>query len=150
VTETTVNDIRAYQNAIIKQGSYYDGEVQGLVTKDGRWKPIDFQPVKPLPPVADKAAYDAAIARNTDMFGLEIDQFDRIAKKNVAGMPTPTQRQVVQRESVDRTPSRPPAEVTSSAAAHLDADGLPDDERFRGRMVRGRWRRGGGVVEVGS
>src|SRR4029079_769242 len=43
VTETTVNDIRAYESAIVKQGSYYDGEVQGLITKDGRWRPIDFQ-----------------------------------------------------------------------------------------------------------
>ncbi len=82
VTDVTVQDIGSYRDAVIRHGHFYDGEVQGLVTKEGRWRPIDFQPVKPLPPLTDKAAYDAAIARNTDMFSMEIDQFTKIADKN--------------------------------------------------------------------
>jgi hypothetical protein len=83
VTQQTVNDIETFSQKLLKGGHYYDGEVQGLIDSSGRWRPIDFQPVRPLPPASEKAAYDAAILRHNDMIGMEKDQMARLAAKNV-------------------------------------------------------------------
>jgi hypothetical protein len=43
VTPQTVNGMDAYSARLLKNGHYYDGEVQGIVDAQGRWRPIDFQ-----------------------------------------------------------------------------------------------------------
>ncbi|HXH22488.1 MAG TPA: hypothetical protein VNN10_10685 [Dehalococcoidia bacterium] len=84
----TVQDVEAFGRSMLQQGSYYDGEVQGLVDANGRWKAIDFQPVRPLPPKGTPA-YDAAVQRHNDMIKLEADGYRKIAQQNAARTGTP-------------------------------------------------------------
>ena len=65
-------------------GHYCDGEVQGLVDSGGRWKPIDFQPVRELKDVPEGAARDAAIAHHNEVIKLEADGYRRIAQNNTS------------------------------------------------------------------
>ena len=49
----TFRDVRDFADAVLDQGYAYGGagggEVQGLIGPGGRWKPIDFQGLSPLP-----------------------------------------------------------------------------------------------------
>ncbi|HXH21936.1 MAG TPA: hypothetical protein VNN10_07885 [Dehalococcoidia bacterium] len=52
-------DVRNYASALVHLGYYYSGECQGLIGPDGRWRPIDFSGISPLP--SDPAAREAAL-----------------------------------------------------------------------------------------
>jgi hypothetical protein len=86
VTQQTITDMEAYSQQLLKGGHYYEGEVQGMVSNSGRWRPIDFQAIRPLPPQSDKAAFDAAVKMHNDMFNLEKNTLQKLAQKNAAGV----------------------------------------------------------------
>lgn len=88
VTKQTITDVEAYSQQLLKGGHYYNGEVQGMVTNSGQWRPIDFQAIRPLPPATDKVAFDAAMKMHNDMFELEKNALKKLAEKN-AGAVTP-------------------------------------------------------------
>jgi hypothetical protein len=63
VTAQAAQDARNYGDALLHQGyGYYKGEIQGLIGPDGRWRPIDFAGIDPLP--AGPAERAAALARH--------------------------------------------------------------------------------------
>jgi hypothetical protein len=86
VTMSTVEDVERYSQRLLKGGHYYDGEVQGLIDKAGRWRPIDFQPVRQLPPTGTPE-YAAAGAKHNDMIKLEADRLRAQALRNAAAKP---------------------------------------------------------------
>src|SRR2546423_13933336 len=49
ITTQTYQDIDQYASELLMIGYYYDGEMQGFVDGNGRWRPIDFQAVEKLP-----------------------------------------------------------------------------------------------------
>jgi hypothetical protein len=53
-----------------------------LVDKSGRWRAIDFQGIRKLPPKANAAEYAKAIKRHWDTVNGEADLHDRFAKAN--------------------------------------------------------------------
>jgi hypothetical protein len=87
VSQRTVGDLDAYKARLLKNGHYYDGEVQGLVDAQGRWRPIDFQPIKRLPTDPASAEYAQAIRTNDLNFASEHDRLAELAGKNAAKTP---------------------------------------------------------------
>jgi hypothetical protein len=50
VTRETAQDVRRFGEELYRLGyGYHEGEIQGLVGPDGRWRPIDFAGIRPLP-----------------------------------------------------------------------------------------------------
>ena len=43
MTRQTVRDVREFGDRLWAQGHYCQGDLQGLVDAQGRWRPIDFQ-----------------------------------------------------------------------------------------------------------
>jgi hypothetical protein len=82
VTDETVRDVARFQDAILKRGYYYSGEVQGLVTPDGHWRPIDFETIKKLPAEADPEARQEALAEHAEHFQEHIEMLEELAEKN--------------------------------------------------------------------
>jgi hypothetical protein len=82
VTKETVADIKTYGQELLDEGFYYQGEIQGLVDKSGRWRAIDFQGIRKLPPKANAAEYAKATKRHWDTVNGEADLHDRFAKAN--------------------------------------------------------------------
>jgi hypothetical protein len=48
ITDKTLNNLQQFGDELLRQGYYYDGEIQGLIDFDGRYRPIDFEKVRPL------------------------------------------------------------------------------------------------------
>jgi hypothetical protein len=48
ITERTLQDVERFGNELLAQGYYYDGELQGLIDFSGRYRPIDFEQIRPL------------------------------------------------------------------------------------------------------
>jgi hypothetical protein len=48
ITERTLQDVQRFGSELLAQGYYYDGEIQGLIDFSGRYRPIDFEKVRPL------------------------------------------------------------------------------------------------------
>ena len=48
ITDRTLEDVKQFGNELLGQGYYYDGEIQGLIDFRGRYRPIDFEKVRPL------------------------------------------------------------------------------------------------------
>lgn len=82
VTKETVADIKTYGQELLDEGFYYQGEIQGLVDKSGRWRAIDLQGIRKLPARANAAEYADAIKRHWDTVNSEADLQDRFAKAN--------------------------------------------------------------------
>jgi hypothetical protein len=84
VTSQTAADVVAFGNRLVQKGSFYNGEVQGLVDAKGRWRPIDFQSVEKLPPKTDAVAYQEAMRRHNNSIQAEADLYRGIAQQNAA------------------------------------------------------------------
>jgi len=82
VTKETVADIKTYGQELLDEGFYYQGEIQGLVDKSGRWGAIDFQGIRKLPPRSNAAEYAEAIKRHWNTVNSEADLHDRFARAN--------------------------------------------------------------------
>jgi hypothetical protein len=80
----TAQDVEAFGNSMLQQGKYYNGEVQGLVDSNGRWKAIDFQAVRNLPPQSDTAAYNSAVERHNGHIQHEAGIYKNLAQQNAA------------------------------------------------------------------
>jgi hypothetical protein len=48
ITDRTLDDVERFGDELLGQGYYYDGEIQGLIDFGGRYRPIDFEKVRPL------------------------------------------------------------------------------------------------------
>ena len=48
ITDRTLEDVEQFGKELLHQGYYYDGEIQGLIDFKGRYRPIDFEKVRPL------------------------------------------------------------------------------------------------------
>ena len=48
ITDGTLEDVKQFGEELLGQGYYYDGEIQGLIDFKGRYRPIDFEKVRPL------------------------------------------------------------------------------------------------------
>jgi hypothetical protein len=48
ITDRTLEDVERFGDELLGQGYYYDGEIQGLIDFKGRYRPIDFEKVRPL------------------------------------------------------------------------------------------------------
>jgi hypothetical protein len=48
ITERTLQNVQLFGMELLGQGYYYDGEIQGLIDFSGRYRPIDFEKVRPL------------------------------------------------------------------------------------------------------
>ena len=48
ITDRTVDDVVQFGRELLEQGYHYDGEVQGYIDFNGRYRPIDFEKVQPL------------------------------------------------------------------------------------------------------
>jgi hypothetical protein len=86
VTTRTVTDLRTYGQKLLDEGFYYKGEVQGLVDKSGRWRAIDFQPIRELPSKANAAEYAQAVNDHWRNINSEANMLEKLAKAN-AGKP---------------------------------------------------------------
>jgi hypothetical protein len=73
VSKQTLQDLRTYGQKLLDEGYFYDGEVQGLVDKSGRWRPIDFQPIKRLPSTAAQTEYQEAVREHWENIKGELD-----------------------------------------------------------------------------
>jgi hypothetical protein len=82
VTWRTVRDLQNYGDRLTFEGYYYSGDVQGLVDKDGRWRPVDFQSVRELPPETQPGARKAALARHGQMIDDARDALRELAEQN--------------------------------------------------------------------
>ena len=83
VTPQTAADVQGFGEAILKQGKYVVGDLQGLVTEDGRWRPIDFSGFGDLPDATlDPEGYRSAIERHYQNIQNEANQFIQMAKEN--------------------------------------------------------------------
>ncbi len=78
----TIRDVQDFGERYLKQGRYYFGELQGLIDENGRWRPIDFQGTKALPPEAQAAEREAAIKKHNAIFKAETDALSKIAAEN--------------------------------------------------------------------
>jgi len=72
INKQTVADLRTYGRKLLEEGFYYAGEVQGLIDNSGRWRAIDFQPIRKLPPKANAGEYAEALKRHWDNINDEI------------------------------------------------------------------------------
>ncbi|MFH0784921.1 MAG: hypothetical protein V2B20_23610 [Pseudomonadota bacterium] len=84
VTMQTVADIEEYSRRLLSQGNCYLGDLQGLVDEAGRWRPIDFAPIRKLPPPTDTAAYEEALRMHGSTFEREVSFFKKQAAENAA------------------------------------------------------------------
>src|SRR5690606_8492566 len=84
VTARTVADVQKFGNSLLRRVYYYAGEVQGLVDASGRWRPIDFQGVRRLPPRRDAAAYQEALESHRSMVDLEAAGYQKILNDRAA------------------------------------------------------------------
>jgi hypothetical protein len=82
VTTRTVTDIRTYGQKLLDEGFYYKGEVQGLVDKSGRWRAIDFQPIRELPSKANAAEYAKAVNDHWSNIDREANMLEKLAQAN--------------------------------------------------------------------
>jgi hypothetical protein len=75
VTPETVQDVRRFGLELERLGyGYHEGELQGLVGHDGRWRPIDFAGIRPLPTNPIEAVNARADhRREVERIALEID-----------------------------------------------------------------------------
>lgn len=85
VSEQTIRDMENYGDALVHLGYHYSGELQGLIGPDGRWRPIDFQGVAPLP--TDPAERKKAIVRHREQVA---DEVKSLQKKLAAKPPSKT------------------------------------------------------------
>jgi hypothetical protein len=81
ITDGTIESAQDFSSAILNEGYYYDGEFQGLIGPNGDWRPIDFGPVKPLPPPENVAAYEYALAEHNRHVNEEIESMERARRE---------------------------------------------------------------------
>ena len=81
-----MTDIRTYGQKLLDEGSYYEGQVQGLVDKSGRWRAIDFQAIRKLPSKANVREYEKAVNDHWRNINGEATKHEKLAKAN-AGKP---------------------------------------------------------------
>jgi hypothetical protein len=79
ITKQTITDIEDYGQKLLQQGYYYMGEVQGLIDDKGRWRPIDFQPIRKLPSPSDPGYQDALDDHKSNM-GHEVKLLKKFGK----------------------------------------------------------------------
>jgi hypothetical protein len=48
IADGTLEGVKRFGEELLRQGYYYDGELQGLIDFEGRYRPIDFEKVRPL------------------------------------------------------------------------------------------------------
>ena len=89
VTDRTATDVVKFGEKLAKRGYYYDGEVQGLITAEGRWRPIDFQSIERLPPRRDAAAYQEALTKHRANIEGEAAGYRKILADRAAGKTRP-------------------------------------------------------------
>ncbi len=87
VNETTIETLDAYRQRLLDNGQHYSGELQYFVDENGRFQPIDFQGIDPLP--AEPEARQKAIDAHNKQFAKEHDDLEKIAAENAAGHGTP-------------------------------------------------------------
>ena len=87
VNETTIETLDAYRQRLLDNGQHYSGELQYFVDEAGRFQPIDFQGIEPLP--AEPEARQNAIDEHNQQFAKEQDKLEKIAAENAAGHGTP-------------------------------------------------------------
>lgn len=75
ISPQTTRDMENYGDALVHLGYHYSGELQGLIGPDGRWRPIDFQGVGPLP--ADPAQRSKAIERHREQVAGEVKSLEK-------------------------------------------------------------------------
>ncbi len=89
----TFRDVRDFGDAVLDQGYAYGGagggEVQGLIGPAGRWKPIDFQGLAPLP--ADPTLRAEALSEHDGWVQRELDDLQKaLDEHNGVVDPDPT------------------------------------------------------------
>lgn len=85
ITMNTVAEAQNFGDRILQEGRYSRGDFQGLITKEGRWRPIDFGSYDRLPdPLTEKAAYDIAVESHKRTVKFEVESLTKIAQKNAA------------------------------------------------------------------
>ena len=71
ITDRTLENVKQFGKELLRQGYYYDGEIQGLIDFNGRYRPIDFEKVRPL---SEDLRIRAEQMRNhQEQIGREID-----------------------------------------------------------------------------
>ena len=83
VNETTIETLDAYGQRLLDNGQHYSGELQYFVDENGRFQPIDFQGIDPLP--TEPEARQKAIDEHNKQFAKEHDDLEKIAAENAAG-----------------------------------------------------------------
>jgi hypothetical protein len=105
VTRQTVQDVRDFGDRLWSQGYYCQGDLQGLVDAQGRWRPIDFQTYgritefDPAPVGAEGSTGRSSFERNMDNLAThrhwveaEAQRLQAIAEYNhVSRLPNPNQ-----------------------------------------------------------
>ncbi len=89
INEKTPQDVRNYGDELLRLGYYTDGDLQGLVGPDGRWTPIDFSSVKPLP--GDPVQRVVMEAKHQKAIGAQAGRLEAIRAEEAAVRgPSPT------------------------------------------------------------
>ena len=78
ITDGTLNDVQQFGNELLGQGYYYDGEIQGLIDFGGRYRPIDFEKVRPLS--ADPRIRAEQLRSHQDRLINEIDDLQSLRR----------------------------------------------------------------------
>lgn len=120
-------DVRNFGDELVKRGYHVNGELQGLIGPDGRWRPIDFSGIQKLPdnPV-DRLV---AVRDHEGNIEREAEFLDRIitSKQESTGPP-----QVAAADQIDPIPDGSPYRIldTQMARKKMDAQVPPaPDER---------------------
>jgi hypothetical protein len=95
ITNHTLQDVQLFGMELLARGYYYDGEIQGLIDFQGRYRPIDFEKVRPLsrdPQIRAEQTrnhQERIINEIRDLRALQLDPIDRLP----ADLPVPAHLQ---------------------------------------------------------
>jgi hypothetical protein len=78
ITDRTLQDVERFGDELLSQGYYYDGEIQGLIDFKGRYRPIDFEKVRPLS--GDPELRAAQLRNHQDRISNEIDDLQSLRR----------------------------------------------------------------------
>jgi hypothetical protein len=97
VTEQTARDVQQFGDRMWIEGKYCDGDLQGLVDKNGRWRPIDFQTYndvpklgagnKPMPQGGLEVNIEDAFQQHQRNISKEVKRYETMAAANKAAAP---------------------------------------------------------------